>query len=74
MRNPIFSALLLSAAGFALLLSTVAAGASFALLLAAIELQVRAVEEPYLRRVHGAAYLAYGRRVSSGAGFVLKTA
>ena len=62
-RNPIFSALLLSAAGFALLLSTVSAGASFLVLVVAIELQVRAVEEPYLRRVHGAAYLAYASRV-----------
>jgi len=62
-RNPIFSGLLLSAAGFALLLATVTAGASFAVLYVAIELQVRAVEEPYLRRVHGAAYLAYASRV-----------
>ncbi len=62
-RNPIFSGLLLSAAGFALLLPTVTAIASFALLVLAIELQVRAVEEPYLRRVHGASYLAYGSRV-----------
>ena len=29
----------------------------------ALELQTRLVEEPYLRRVHGAAYEEYARRV-----------
>ncbi len=62
-RNPIFSALLLSAAGFALLHPGLTAVASLLVLLAAIELQVRAVEEPYLRRAHAATYLAYARRV-----------
>ena len=62
-RNPIFSALLLSAAGFALLLPNRSALASYTILVAAIEIQVRAVEEPYLRRAHGDAYARYEARV-----------
>jgi protein-S-isoprenylcysteine O-methyltransferase Ste14 len=62
-RNPIFTGLVLSAAGLALLLPTATALASLALLVAAIELQVRAVEEPYLRRTHGDAYARYAARV-----------
>jgi protein-S-isoprenylcysteine O-methyltransferase Ste14 len=62
-RNPIFSAMLLSAAGFAALLPNVASLASLAALGLAIELQVRVVEEPYLARVHGEAYRAYASRV-----------
>lgn len=62
-RNPIFSAMLLSAAGFVLLLPTATAIASFAALLVAIELQVRVVEEPYLVRAHGDAYRTYAARV-----------
>jgi hypothetical protein len=37
--------------------------ATFVLLLLAVELQVRFVEEPYLVRVHGDAYTAYSARV-----------
>jgi protein-S-isoprenylcysteine O-methyltransferase Ste14 len=61
-RNPIFSALVLSAAGFALLLPGVTAPISVIALVVAIELQVRAVEEPYLIRTH-AAYRDYAARV-----------
>ena len=62
-RNPVFSALILSAAGLVLLLPTPTALASVALLVAAIELQVRHVEEPYLTRVHGDAYRRYAGAV-----------
>jgi len=62
-RNPIFSSMLLSGAGFVLLLPNIAAITSYAMLLAAIELQVRFVEEPYLRRTHGASYDDYTDRV-----------
>ena len=33
------------------------------LLVAAVQLQVRVVEEPYLRRVHGRVYRGYAARV-----------
>lgn len=62
-RNPIFSGMLLSAAGFVALLPNMVALVSFALLLVAIELQVRFVEEPYLLRTHGEIYATYARRV-----------
>ncbi|MEV0077413.1 isoprenylcysteine carboxylmethyltransferase family protein [Nocardia neocaledoniensis] len=58
-RNPIFAAMLLFAAGITLLVPNVVALLAFALLLTAIELQVRVVEEPYLSRVHGADYRDY---------------
>ena len=35
----------------------------FALIPVALELQTRFVEEPHLRRVHGAAYAAYAAQV-----------
>jgi protein-S-isoprenylcysteine O-methyltransferase Ste14 len=62
-RNPIFSAVMLSGAGVALLLPNVTALASYAMLVVAIELQVRVVEEPYLLRTHGPAYRRYAGRV-----------
>ncbi|WP_067838562.1 methyltransferase family protein [Nocardia lijiangensis] len=58
-RNPIFTAMLVFAAGVALIIPNIMALAGFALLLAAIELQVRIVEEPYLLRVHGHDYRNY---------------
>lgn len=58
-RNPIFTAMLVFAAGITLMTPNPLAIAGFALLLAAIELQVRIVEEPYLRHTHGATYIAY---------------
>lgn len=58
-RNPFFAASLLTGAGIALVVPNVVALLGWALLLAAVELQVRVVEEPYLRRHHGEAYRAY---------------
>lgn len=61
-RNPIFSAMILSAAGFALLLPNLFAFAALATLVIGLEVQVRLVEEPYLRTEHGAAYRDYSAR------------
>ena len=58
-RNPIFSAMILFAFGVTLVTPNPFALAGFALLVLTIELQVRAVEEPYLREVHAAAYRSY---------------
>jgi protein-S-isoprenylcysteine O-methyltransferase Ste14 len=62
-RNPIFSALQLTAMSLALLCSTPLAWLACAAQLIALELQVRGVEEPHLARVHGDAYLDYTARV-----------
>lgn len=62
-RNPIFSALQLTAVGLACLCSTPLAWLACATQLVALEMQVRGVEEPYLARVHGAAYRDYLARV-----------
>lgn len=61
-RNPIFSAMVLASGGLALLLPNVWAFGAFVALIVGLELQVRFVEEPYLRRVHGAAYVSYASR------------
>ncbi len=58
-RNPIFSAMILFAFGVTLVTPNPVALAGFALLVLTIELQVRAVEEPYLREAHGAIYRSY---------------
>jgi protein-S-isoprenylcysteine O-methyltransferase Ste14 len=55
-RNPIFSWMILTAAGLALLLPNAASLAALVALGVGIELQVRLVEEPYLLRTHGEAY------------------
>lgn len=62
-RNPIFTAILVFGAGIMLLTPNPLALSGFALLLATIELQVRVVEEPYLRDRHGDAYRTYSRTV-----------
>lgn len=58
-RNPIFSSMVLSLVGFALLTPHVLALIAIVALLTALQLQVRVVEEPYLRRVHGRNYARY---------------
>lgn len=58
-RNPIFTAMVIAAAGFTLLVANWVAVVGLVALVAALEVQVRAVEEPYLARIHGAAYHAY---------------
>jgi protein-S-isoprenylcysteine O-methyltransferase Ste14 len=62
-RNPIFTAMITTGLGLTLLAPNPVALAAFAALLTAIEIQVRAVEEPYLQRTHGQTYHAYAARV-----------
>lgn len=58
-RNPIFTAMLVTGGGLALMVPNVVALAGWVALVVAIELQVRVVEEPYLRRLHGASFEEY---------------
>jgi protein-S-isoprenylcysteine O-methyltransferase Ste14 len=61
-RNPIFSTMVPTALGLTLMAPTVAGLVALVALVVALEVQVRGVEEPYLRRVHGAAFDAYAAR------------
>jgi protein-S-isoprenylcysteine O-methyltransferase Ste14 len=51
--------MILIAGGFALLVPTWISIVGLVLLVGSVELQVRLVEEPYLRRLHGSAYAGY---------------
>jgi protein-S-isoprenylcysteine O-methyltransferase Ste14 len=62
-RNPIYSAMIPTVFGLALMVPSVLAIAAFLTLVMALELQVRLVEEPYLLQVHGDAYAEYAARV-----------
>ena len=62
-RNPIYSAMLPTALGLALLVPSPVALAALAGLAIALELQVRVVEEPHLLQEHGDEYAAYAARV-----------
>lgn len=62
-RNPVFTAMMVTSAGLTCLVPNAVAIAATAVLVVSVELQVRAVEEPYLARVHGDAYTAYAHRV-----------
>lgn len=62
-RNPIFTAMIITAAGLTAMVPNAISLTGFVLTVTAIELQVRAVEEPYLQRIHGPAYRRYAARV-----------
>lgn len=62
-RNPIFSAMLPTSLGLALMVPSWVAWAGMAALFVALELQVRVVEEPYLLRTHGRRYAGYAATV-----------
>jgi protein-S-isoprenylcysteine O-methyltransferase Ste14 len=62
-RNPIYSAMIVGWTGFALLVPTWLAFGAVVVIAAGLELQVRAVEEPYLVRTHGEEYRGYASRV-----------
>jgi len=61
-RNPIFSAMLLATVGLALAVPTPLALALPPLLLVALQIQVRLVEEPHLIAAHGAPYRSWAAR------------
>jgi protein-S-isoprenylcysteine O-methyltransferase Ste14 len=61
-RNPIFTAMIAAQAGVVLMVPTWISALALVALVAAVQLQVRAVEEPCLRSVHGGAYAAYAAR------------
>jgi protein-S-isoprenylcysteine O-methyltransferase Ste14 len=62
-RNPIYTAMIVGWTGFALIVPTWLSIAAVPVIAFGLELQVRAVEEPYLLRTHGDAYRAYAARV-----------
>lgn len=62
-RNPIFAWILLTALGLLLLVPSGVAVVAWVMLWAAVEIQVRWVEEPYLLKTHGQAYLDYAAAV-----------
>lgn len=61
-RNPIFTGMMITVLGLALLVPNVVALVGVAVLLLALQIQVRRVEEPYLVRNHGGDYLRYASR------------
>jgi protein-S-isoprenylcysteine O-methyltransferase Ste14 len=62
-RNPIYSAMIAGWTGLALIVPTWLGIAAVAVVFLGLELQVRAVEEPYLERTHGDEYGRYASRV-----------
>ncbi|MFI9503190.1 methyltransferase family protein [Nocardia sp. NPDC052566] len=58
-RNPIFTAMSIFATGIVLMVPNPLSLIALTLLITAIELQVRIVEEPYLTRTHGHTYRRY---------------
>lgn len=61
-RNPIFSGMFLAVVGLALLVPSALALGAAVTAIVGLELQVRRVEEPYLRATHGAAYRRWAAR------------
>lgn len=62
-RNPIFAAMVPTAAGLMLMVPNIVAILGVFMLCVAVQLQVRVMEEPYLLRTHGEPYLEYARTV-----------
>lgn len=62
-RHPTYTSLLAQSAALGLLVPTPVAALAVLVCLVGLQAQARLVEEPFLRRVHGAAYQAYGARV-----------
>ena len=62
-RNPIFSFIAGTLVGLVLMVPNLLALLAAALTILGIEIQVRAVEEPYLMHTHGATYASYAENV-----------
>ena len=62
-RNPIFTAMLVTATGLAMTIPNIISIIGLLALIAALEIQVRLVEEPYLIDTHGDTYRNYARQV-----------
>lgn len=62
-RNPFFTATVATAVGLAAMVLNVVSLVAVLALVTAVELQVRCVEEPHLRRLHGERYERYAARV-----------
>lgn len=62
-RNPIFTAMIVTATGLTLTIPNPISLIGLAALVAALEVQVRLVEEPYLLRTHGEKYRTYAQTV-----------
>ena len=60
-RNPVFSFMTLVWVSSAVAVPNAATAAGAAMLATGLDFEVRLVEEPYLREVHGEPYLAYAR-------------
>jgi protein-S-isoprenylcysteine O-methyltransferase Ste14 len=58
-RNPIFTGMAAVYLGITLMAPTLVAVLALACLIVAVQIQVRVVEEPYLRRAHGDTYTRY---------------
>ena len=63
-RNPIYAGMLLLAFSMLVLLPHVAMCLFVAIGFGGVEMQVRLVEEPYLRNIHGSAYDSYYQQVN----------
>lgn len=61
-RNPIFAAMIPTSLGLTLMVPNILAVLGLVTLVLALEIQVRLVEEPYLRRAHGQDYATYAAR------------
>ena len=61
-RNPIFSCMMVLAIGLSVLVPNLVSLLSVLALLIGLEIQVRLVEEPYLRSVHKDSYLHYAAK------------
>jgi protein-S-isoprenylcysteine O-methyltransferase Ste14 len=61
-RNPIYTAMMITSAGIALIVGNVVAVIGLLALALALEIQVRFLEEPYLRTIHGRTYEHYAAR------------